>query len=268
MFEKINTTKDIKRIHFRGIGGVSMSGVAATFNLLGYYITGSDDNESVETKRLKKMGIPVIIGKDIENAKKADLLIYTNSIPKDDDEIEIARNRNIPIMERAEALGLIVKEYKNAIAVAGTNGKTTTTAMISTIFLKAKKDPSIQIGACLKNIEANYRVGKSDILIIEACEYKSSFLNFEHETAVVLNVDCDHLDYFKTFENIKNTFYKFIQSTKRNGNVILNYEDTSTVELKEKLINENKNINIYTFGFNENADVYAKDIEYKDNVLQ
>ncbi len=268
MFKNLNLTKDIKNIHFRGIGGVSMSGVAATLKSLGYYVTGSDDNESIHTKALQKNGVQVVIGKDFENLKKADLLIYTNSMPENDEELELARSINIPIMERAEALGLIAKEYQHSIAIAGTNGKTTTTAMISTIFLAAKKDPSIQIGAWLKNIDANYRIGNSEILILEACEYKESFLQFEHETAIILNIDYDHLDYFKNFENIKATFYKFAQNTKNNGNIILNYDDINSLNFKEQLLNEGKEFNIYTFGLNEKADVFAKNIEYSNNVLK
>ncbi len=268
MFKNLNLTKDIKNIHFRGIGGVSMSGVAATLKSLGYYVTGSDDNESIHTKALQKNGIQVVIGKDFVNLKKADLLIYTNSMPENDEELELARSINIPIMERAEALGLIAKEYQHSIAIAGTNGKTTTTAMISTIFLEAKKDPSIQIGAWLKNINANYRIGNSEILILEACEYKESFLQFEHETAIILNIDYDHLDYFKNFENIKATFYKFAQNTKNNGNIILNYDDINSLNFKEQLLNEGKEFNIYTFGLNEEADVFAKNIEYSNNVFK
>lgn len=268
MLENIRFTKDIKNIHFRGIGGTSMSGIASTFKFLGYNVTGSDDNESNQTKILQKKGISVVIGKDLENFKKADLVIYTNSIPDNDEELELARSINIPIIERAEALGLITKEYENTIAIAGTNGKTTTTAMTSSIFLNAKKDPSIQIGAYFKNIDANYRIGESEILILEACEYKESFLNFLHETAVILNIDYDHLDYFKDLEHIKEAFLKFAKETKPNGNIILNYDNKNTLELKQQLEELKNQYNILTFGLNENADVCAKNIEYIDNILK
>lgn len=281
MFEKNKLNKNIKSIHFRGIGGISMSGIASTLKSFGYNITGSDDNSSNQTEILKKKGIYIVIGKDLENVRKADLLIYTNSIPNDDEELELARSINIPIMERAEALGLITKEYKNTIAIAGTNGKTTTTGMTSVIFLNANKDPSIQIGAYLKNIDANYRTGKSDILIYEACEYKESFLNFDHETAVILNIDYDHLDYFKDLNNIKQAFLKFVKKTKIGGNIILNINNENVRELKkvleielkeEQKIDDNINLgnkyNILTYGLTEEADVYAKDIEYIDNLLK
>ena len=271
MFDKNSFTEDIKRIHFRGIGGVSMSGVAATLRSIGYVVTGSDDNESIHTKKLIEDGIPVVIGLDLDNLKNADLLIYTNSISLDDEEILLAKELNIPIIERAEALGLITKNYENPIGIAGTNGKTTTTAMVSSIFLEAKKDPNIQIGAILKSINSNYQIGESEILIYEACEYRESFLKFKHETAVILNIDYDHLDYFKDFEHIKEAFFKFAKNTENNGNIILNWEDKTTTEMMEKLKiysnKENKNFKILTFGFSDNADVYAKDIYYKDNKL-
>ena len=266
MFDDITSTKDIKNIHFRGIGGISMSGIAATLNSFGYNVTGSDDNESIQTKKLQEMGIQVVIGKDLDNLKNADLVIYTNSMPEDDEELELARSINIPILERAEVLGRITSQYKNSIAVAGTNGKTTTTAMISTIFLNAKKDPSIQIGAYLRNIEANYRIGNSEYLILESCEYKGSFLHFSHETAVILNIDYDHLDYFKTFDNIKKTFYEFAKETKEDGNIVLNYDDENCLELIEEL--KDKKYNIITFGLNEKADVYPKDIRYENNIMK
>lgn len=268
MFKSLNFTKDVKTIHFRGIGGASMSGIAATLKSFGYKITGSDDNESSYTNKLQKLGISVVIGKDLEKVKQADLVIYTNSISENDEELELARSINIPVIERAEALGLISKEYNNSIAIAGTNGKTTTTAMTSTIFLSAKKDPSIQIGAHLKNIDANYRIGKSEFLIMEACEYKESFLKFSHETAVILNIDYDHVDYFENIDHVKEAFFKFAKDTKENGNIILNYDDSNSLSLKTRLLEENKSYNILTFGLSENADVYAKDINYEDGILK
>lgn len=274
MFKNFEFIKDIKNIHFRGIGGTSMSGIASTLKYFGYNITGSDDNVSNQTKKLELLGIPVVIGKDLENLKKADLVIYTNSMSEDDEELELARSINIPMIERAEALGLITEKYENTIGISGTNGKTTTTALTASIFLNANKDPSIQIGAYLKSIDANYRIGNSEILIYEACEYKESFLKFDHETAVILNIDYDHLNYFKNLDNIKKAFLSFARATKIGGNIILNYDDVNVLEIKEILEIEEEGkdkkdkYNILTFGLNENADVYAKDIEYVDNILK
>lgn len=263
MFNEYIGTKEVKNIHFRGIGGVSMSGIAATLKLSGYNVTGSDDYESNYTKKLEEMGIVVSIGKNLDLVRNADIFIYTDSISEEDEELILAKELDIPLLTRAEALGAITKKY-DSIAVAGTNGKTTTTAMTSVIFLEANKDPSIQIGAYLKNIDANYRIGNSDKLILEACEYKENFYHFEHKTAVILNIDCDHLDYYRDIEHIKEAFYNFAVKTQDGGNIVLNLDDQNSIELLNKLNYERYNYNIYTFGLNPNADVSARNIEYDD----
>lgn len=263
MFNEYIGTKEVKNIHFRGIGGVSMSGIAATLKLSGYNVTGSDDYESNYTKMLEEMGIVVSIGKNLDLVRNADIFIYTDSISEEDEELILAKELNIPLLTRAEALGAITKKY-DSIAVAGTNGKTTTTAMTSVIFLEANKDPSIQIGAYLKNIDANYRIGESDKLILEACEYKENFYKFEHKTAIILNIDCDHLDYYRDIEHIKEAFYNFAVKTEDGGNIILNADDPNSLELLKRLEIEKQNYNIYTFGLNPNANVSARNIEYDD----
>lgn len=263
MFNEYIGTKEVKNIHFRGIGGVSMSGIAATLKLSGYNVTGSDDYESNYTKMLEEMGIVVSIGKNLDLVRNADIFIYTDSISEEDEELILAKELDIPLLTRAEALGAITKKY-DSIAVAGTNGKTTTTAMTSVIFLEANKDPSIQIGAYLKNIDANYRIGESDKLILEACEYKENFYKFEHKTAIILNIDCDHLDYYRDIEHIKEAFYNFAVKTEDGGNIILNADDPNSLELLKRLEIEKQNYNIYTFGLNPNANVSARNIEYDD----
>ena len=263
MFNEYIGTKEIKNIHFRGIGGVSMSGLAATLKLSGYNITGSDDYESNYTKKLEDMDIKVSIGKNLDLVRNADIFIYTDSISEEDEELVLAKELNIPLLTRAEALGAITKKY-DSIAVAGTNGKTTTTAMTSVIFLEANKDPSIQIGAYLKNIDANYRIGESDKLILEACEYKENFYKFEHKTAIILNIDCDHLDYYRDINHIKEAFYNFAVKTEDGGNIILNADDPNSLELLKRLESEKQNYNIYTFGLNPNSNVSARNIKYDD----
>lgn len=270
MFDKIEKEKNIKikNIHFRGIGGISMSGIALILKNFGYNITGSDDNLSNQVNILLDEGIKVSIGADTSMLKDVDLFVYTNSIPSIDEEFVYAKNNNIPILERAEVLGEITRKYDKTIAVSGTNGKTTTSSMLSTIFLKAKKKPSIQIGALLKEINSNYVIGESDYFIIEACEYKESFLHFSHETGIILNIDMDHLDYYKNFDNIKKAFYNFAKNTKKGGNLILNYDNEACLELKESLEKENIDLNILTFGLDENADIYAKNIIYEENHMR
>lgn len=274
MFEEIEKEigHEIKNIYFRGIGGSSMSGIAEALFTFKYNISGSDDAKSSNTEKLEKLGIDVYIGKDPERLKNADLVIYTSAIKKDDEELLMAEKLNIPIIERGVALGLILKKYKNTIGVSGTNGKTTTTSMISCIFLQAKKDPSIHIGAYLENINASTRVGASEYYIFEACEYKKAFLNFSHEVAVILNVDIDHLDYYKNFENIKKAFEKYALNTKKNGYIVMNAEDEPSNELRKKLEKEiqdkDLNLNIVTFGIDKKANVMAKNILYERNKVE
>ncbi|MFR5684100.1 MAG: Mur ligase domain-containing protein, partial [Clostridia bacterium] len=190
----IDNLRKYNHIHMRGIGGVSMSGIAEILHNWGFTVTGSDDNASENTDKLLKTGIPVVIGYDFEGLKNSDVLVYTAAMHSDDPELVKARQLNIPLIERADFLGEITKCYKNTIAVSGTHGKTTTTSMISLCFLEAFKDPSIQVGAILRQIDGNYRVGNSDYFIIEACEYVESFLKFHPKSEIVLNIDNDHLD--------------------------------------------------------------------------
>lgn len=173
-----------------------MSGIAEILHNWGFTVTGSDDNASENTDKLLKTGIPVVIGYDFEGLKNSDVLVYTAAMHSDDPELVKARQLNIPLIERADFLGEITKCYKNTIAVSGTHGKTTTTSMISLCFLEAFKDPSIQVGAILRQIDGNYRVGNSDYFIIEACEYVESFLKFHPKSEIVLNIDNDHLELF------------------------------------------------------------------------
>ena len=199
----INNLKKYKNIHMIGIGGVSMSGIAAILKNWGFNVTGSDWVHSDTTDKLNKMGIKVNIGHNTEDVKKADVVVYSAAIKKDDPEMLEANKLNIPTIERADFLGEITRCFEDTICISGTHGKTTTTSMISNCFLEANTDPSIQVGAYLKQLDGNYRVGNSEHFIIEACEYVESFLKFSPKAEVILNVDNDHLDYFKTFENIK-----------------------------------------------------------------
>ena len=198
MLENFNI-KNYNHIHMIGIGGVSMSGIAEILFHKGYKVTGSDASESEITNKLKEIGIPVVIGHDLENSKNADILVYTAAIKNTDPELLNAKEHNIPTMERADFLGQITKMYKDTICISGTHGKTTTTSMVSLCFLEANLDPTIQVGAILKEIDGNNKIGKSDYFIIEACEYVESFLKFYPKSEIILNIDNDHLDYFKTF---------------------------------------------------------------------
>lgn len=193
--------RDYKNIYMIGIGGISMSGIAEILVNWGFKVSGSDMSESAMTEKLRSNGINVNIGQVKENiTKDIDLVVYTAAIKSDNPELVEARNLGIETVERGKFLGEITKLFKDVIGVAGTHGKTTTSSMVSSAFMSANLDPSIQIGANLRCIDGNYRVGNSDYFIIEACEYCESYLNFKQRSAIVTNIDNDHLDYFKNIE--------------------------------------------------------------------
>lgn len=258
---EIESLDEYKRIHLIGIGGVSMSAVAETLKSWGHIVTGSDLNSSEITDRLIKDGIDITIGHDINKAKSADLIIYNAAISEEDPEIIAAKEKNIPLVGRGKIVGYLTKKYKQAICISGTHGKTTTTSMISCCFLEANMDPSIEVGAILKQINGNYRIGKSEYFILESCEYKANFLNFFPNSAVVLNIDNDHLDYYKTFDNIVKTFNTFAGLVDENGILVTNADDENCL----KLVNYTK-AKFVTYGItNENADFVAKNIEFDNN---
>jgi len=251
----LETIQKYKKIHMIGIGGVSMSGLAEHLTHYGFIITGSDAHESDNTKHLKKLGINVQIGHHPEMIADADLIVYTAAIQENDLERQKALELKKEHMERSEFLGLITKCYKECICISGTHGKTTTTSMIATCFLEAEYDPTIEVGAYLKNIKGNNKTGNSDYFILEACEYVDSFLHFYPKTEIILNIDNDHLDYFKTIDNIKHSFQKFIQRLDNNGLVIANYDDENTVEVTKDIQSS-----LITYAIDHKADYQAKNI--------
>ena len=257
----IKNLKKYKNIHMIGIGGVSMSGIAAILKNWGFNVTGSDWAHSETTDKLNKMGIPVTIGHSIEDVKKSDVVVYSAAIKKDDPEMIEAQKNNIPTIERADFLGEITRCFKDTICISGTHGKTTTTSMVSLCFLEALTDPSIQVGAYLKQIDGNYKVGNSEHFIIEACEYVESFLKFSPKAEIILNIDNDHLDYFKSFENIKNAFIKYVKLLPNDGLLIINGDDKNCLDLIS--YTSAKNI---TYGItNHNANFYADNISFDDD---
>lgn len=253
--------KQYKRIHLLGIGGTSMSGIAEILKKWGFYVTGSDANDSELLKKIRQDGIPVTIGHDLDSLKKADLVVYSAAIPQDDIEMLEANRLGIELMERSTFLGLITKAYKNTISISGTHGKTTTTSMISVCFLEAHRDPTIQVGAILKAINGNNRVGNSDCFILESCEYVESFLKFHPRTEIVLNIDNDHLDYFKDLDHVKNAFIKFVGLLPNDGLLVLNADDKNSVDLYKYT-----NAKIVTFGIeNEKSNFIARNITFDNN---
>ena len=216
--------------HLVGIGGVSMRPLGLVLRSQGLIISGSDMNASVSTDELLHNGINVHIGHKAENIQGADCIIRTAAAHNDNPEIAAARAIGIPVFERAQAWGVIMQNYENAICVAGTHGKTTTTSMITQIFMEAEKDPTVMIGGTLPLIHAGHRVGHGDTIILESCEYCNSFLNFYPTVALILNVEADHLDFFKDLKDIQASFRKFAELVPENGFIIANGDDENTVE--------------------------------------
>ncbi len=257
----LDELKQYKSIYMIGIGGVSMSGIAEILKHWGFTVIGSDWAESETTKKLNLDGIHVIIGHDVNMVAKADLVVYTAAIKEDDPELVKAKELGIKTMERADFLGLLTKAFDDTICISGTHGKTTTTSMVSMCFLEAGLDPSIQVGATLKAIDGNYRIGNSKHFIIEACEYVESFLKFYPKAEIILNIDNDHLDYFKNIENINQAFIKYVKLLPEDGLLVVNLDNEYCSHLHEYT-----NAKVITYGVqNEKANFLARNITFDKN---
>ena len=221
----IDNIKKYKNVHMIGIGGVSMSGIAEILVNWGFSVSGSDRSDSETLHVLRNAGIKIYVGHNAKNIEGADCVVYTAAIHPDNPEFVHAKELGIPLIERSTFLGELTRCYKNTIAVSGTHGKTTTTSLVSLCFIEAQKDPSIQVGAMLKELNGNYRVGNSENFIIEACEYVESFLKFSPKSEIILNIDNDHLDYYKNLENVKKAFIKYVKLLPEDGHLIINADD-------------------------------------------
>lgn len=257
----IDELRNYNHVHMIGIGGISMSGIAEILKHWGFIVTGSDSTKSEITDKLVAQGIPVVIGHDLDNVAKADVVVYSAAVKDNDPELVKARDLNIPIITRGTFLGKITKAFANSICVSGTHGKTTTTSMISVCFLEAHKDPSIQVGAYLKQIDGNYRVGSSEYFIIEACEYVESYLKLFPKTEVILNIDNDHLDYFKNIDNIVASFKKYVKLLPSDGLLVVNSDDARCREVAKEC-----DAKIITYGIeNDHANYVARNIHFDKN---
>ena len=239
-----------KHVHLVGIGGVSMRPLGLVLKGMGLHVSGSDMNSSVSTDELIAQGIQVAIGHRQENVQGADCVIRTAAVHNDNPEIAGARAAGIPVFERAQAWGVIMKAYENAICISGTHGKTTTTSMMAHILMEAALDPTVMIGGYLPLLRAGHRVGKGNTILLESCEYCDSFLNFFPSLAVVLNIEADHLDYFKDLADVKKSFRKFAELS-TNG-IVANGDDANTVDTLCGL-------DYVSFGFGANNTVRAVD---------
>ncbi len=244
-----------RKAHLVGIGGVSMAPLAEVLHGTGMVITGSDSRESATVDHLRSLGIPVAIGQRAENLGDAELVIRTAAAHDDNPEISGAHTRGIPVFERAQAWGAIMRHYKNALCVSGTHGKTTTTSMCTHIIMAAGLDPTVMIGGTLPLLGAGHRVGHGDTIVLESCEYCNSFLSFFPTIAVILNVDADHLDFFKDLEDVEHSFRAFADLVpEKTGLIIANRDDENTmVTLK------GETRPILTFGLHE-GDVHAENL--------
>ena len=231
MVANLEELKHYKHVHMIGIGGTSMSGIAALLKNWGFCVTGSDASSSELTDELINRNIPVVIGHDLINLRRSDLVVFSAAVSDSDPELQEARRLNIPIMERSTFLGMITKAFNDSICISGTHGKTTTTSLVSLCFIEALRDPSIQVGAIIKELGGNYRVGNSENFIIEACEYVESFLKFSPRSEIILNIDNDHLDYYKNLENIKKAFIKYVKLLPEDGHLIINADDLNCLDL-------------------------------------
>ena len=229
-------------VHLVGIGGVSMRPLGLVLKGMGMKVTGSDMSASEGTRELEAKGIPVTIGHNAENIQGADCIIRTAAAHNDNPEIAAARASGIPVFERAQAWGEIMRSYKNAVCVSGTHGKTTTTSMLTHILMEANLDPTVMIGGYLPLLHASHRVGHGDTILLESCEYCDSFLNFFPTLALVLNVEEDHLDYFKDLADIQKSFHKVAEMA--TFGVVANGDDPHTVQALE-------GIDYVTFGLGE-----------------
>ena len=248
-------------IHMIGIGGISMSALAHILLFFNYRVSGSDRTETMLTEKLRKAGADISIGQSADNINDPALVCYTAAIAKDNPELVKARSLGIPVMERAELLGQIMKLYKFPLAVAGTHGKTTTTSMLSLILLDAGLDPTILVGGELPQIDGNYKIGKKDYLVFEACEYVESFLHFHPYLSVITNVEEDHLDYFSNLQHIISAFEKFAMLNSPNGCIIVCSDDKNAMEVVQNIEKR-----IIKYGVNsKNNDFFADNIHISDD---
>ena len=252
--------KEPIHIYFIGIGGISMSGLAEIVKKENFKVSGSDMKESALTNHLTSLGIQVFIGQKAENLPEdVDVVVYTAAIHKDNPEYAEATKRNLPMLTRAEFLGQLMKNYQTPIAVSGTHGKTTTTSMLSHVLLQADTDPTLSIGGILKAIDGNIRVGSSEYFLTEACEYTNSFLSFFPKISIILNIDADHLDFFKDLDDIRNSFHKFAGLLPKDGTLIISSDIDNYKEFTENL-----ECNVITFGSSKDSNYSAENISFDD----
>lgn len=248
-----------KRIHCLGIGGIGLSAVAEILAYNGHTVSGTDIKKSEVTEHLESIGIKVYYKHEAENVEGVDAIVYSAAVSDDNPEVVRAKELGLPLLSRAEVLGMLMRNYDNSVAICGTHGKTTVTSMTSLILRNANYKPTILVGGNLPQINGNVEIGERDYFVTEACEYMDSFLQLRPSIGVILNIDSDHLDYFKDMDHIVNSFRLFVAQVPEDG-VVIAYGDNPFVKdvLKDR---ENK----ITYGYSEGNDFYAENIEFDEN---
>ncbi len=254
-YEIDDLLQKVKRIHFIGIGGSGMCPLAEILLSHGYEISGSDNNPGDNIDKLRSLGAKITMGQKAENIDGAQLIVYTAALLKDNPELCAAKESGIPTFERSKLFGAITRRFSNCIGVCGTHGKTTVTSMLTQILVMAGKDPTAVIGGKLPLIDSHGRSGKSETMVCEACEFVDTFLDLSPDVAVILNIDEDHLDYFKTLDNIIRSFNRFSLLTTRT--LIYNGDDANTLKAVHGVEREK-----ITFGFEETNDYYPQNITF------
>ena len=260
MVEKFDFSKK-RRVHFIGIGGISMSAIALILHKNGFIVSGSDIGQGDNIKELEKLGIKVYLGHKKENiSDDLDIVVYSKAIHDDNEEIIEAKKKGITLMSRSKILGEIMTNYEKRICVAGTHGKTTTTALISKVMFDKKLDPTINVGGIVDEIGGNSHIGNNeDMFIAEACEYTNSFLDFSPTAEVITNIEEDHLDFFKDLDDIRSSFKKFVELLPDGGLLVIN----NRIEDIKYLVKDRK-ANVVTYGDDDSADYYYKNVSYDE----
>ena len=248
---------EYKHIHCVGIGGIGLSAIAKILLSRGFWVSGSDLKPGEITEKLKNQGALIFTDHDESNVQGSDLVVYSSAVSQDNPELVAARRNGIPIATRAEVLGQLMKEFNHSIAVAGTHGKTTTTSMIALILENAGYDPTILTGGNLSAFNDNVKVGKGDFIVTEACEYMDSFLSLHPKYKIILNIDSDHLDYFKDIDHIVSSFERFARLEPDDGVVIAYTANPFVLSIVKNL-----SCRVITFGLDEQSDYYAKNIQF------
>jgi UDP-N-acetylmuramate--alanine ligase len=256
LFEIDKLLKEVKRVHFIGIGGSGMCPLAEILLSQGYTVTGSDNNEGDNIDKLRSLGVKIEMGQKAQNIDGAEMIIYTAALLSDNQELVAAKQSGIPTFERSKLFGAITRMYNNCFGICGTHGKTTATSMLTQILVEAQLEPTAVIGGKLPLIDSHGIVGKSETMVCEACEFVDTFLDLSPDAVVILNIDSDHLDYFKTLENLRASFTKFANLATRI--IIANGDDENTMKAVSSITDKP----IITFGLDNKNDYIAKNIKY------